>query len=280
MTSPLVSVIIPVYNTGQSAQALVKTLLSGTYPNLDLILVDDGSTDNSLAILKKLSSPKIRVVSQSNAGPSAARNAGLKAAKGKYICFIDSDDSVAPTYIKQLVGSISLPSTALAASPYLHRDLSAHQETPVGLHPPVQSARESRTTFILRLLLKGAPIYAVNNKIFHAQTIKSHQLRFDERLKFAEDTKFVLDYLKAQKGQIRFLSEPLYYYNFGTETSVVSTANANWANWQTSFASLQRWVGKTPSLQNHLLLRLIHLRWRLACLRSARALKIKQKAAQ
>ena len=245
MTSPLVSVIIPVYNTGQSAQALVKTLLSGTYPNLDLILVDDGSTDNSLAILKKL-----------------------------------SDDSVAPTYIKQLVGSISLPSTALAASPYLHRDLSAHQETPVGLHPPVQSARESRTTFILRLLLKGAPIYAVNNKIFHAQTIKSHQLRFDERLKFAEDTKFVLDYLKAQKGQIRFLSEPLYYYNFGTETSVVSTANANWANWQTSFASLQRWVGKTPSLQNHLLLRLIHLRWRLACLRSARALKIKQKAAQ
>ncbi len=268
MAIPLVSVIIPVYNTGTSAVRLAEKLLKGTYKNLDIILVDDGSTDNSLALLKKLKSPKVRIFSHSNTGPSGARNYGLTMTKGNYISFIDSDDSVAPNYIEALVSAISVPHVALVASPYLYHRLSDNTEQPVGINAPSQKCSESKTTFILKRFLHGDPIYAVNNKLFNADTIRKHHLKFDERLDFAEDTKFVLDYLAHQPGVVVFLDKPLYVYNFGTETSIVRDSNTNWAKWQVSFNNLKHWVGKHPTFKDRALLSLIHLRWRLACLRS------------
>lgn len=102
MSDPLVSVIIPTYNREKEISAAVESVLKQTYQNIELIVVDDGSTD---ATLKKLSKydDKIRVVCQDNAGPSAARNHGVSVSNGEIIAFLDSDDLYLPTKISRQV---------------------------------------------------------------------------------------------------------------------------------------------------------------------------------
>ena len=94
MTNPKVSVIIPVYNTGKYLESSVSSIQEQTLQDIEIIIIDDGSTDDSPAILKKLSESdaRIRLFVQSNQGQSAARNLGLDNAQGDYIYFMDSDD--------------------------------------------------------------------------------------------------------------------------------------------------------------------------------------------
>ena len=88
---PLVSVIIPNYNCAEFVDKAIESVLSQTYKNIEIIVVDDGSTDNSIEILSSYLS-EITLVSQSNSGVSSARNSGLVKASGEYVCFLDADD--------------------------------------------------------------------------------------------------------------------------------------------------------------------------------------------
>ncbi|MBQ7802627.1 glycosyltransferase [Candidatus Saccharibacteria bacterium] len=267
MASPLVSVVIPVFNTGASAKVLAEKFARDDYENLEILLIDDGSTDDSLKLLKALKDPKIKVFSKENGGPSSARNFGLEKSKGKYLFFIDSDDDADANFISKLVSEKEKKNVALVSSGYLYHRLSDDSKSLVSCKPFKKKKNESKKSFVLRALLSGR-LYAVNNKVFDAETIRKNNLRFDESLSFAEDTKFVLDYLSKAEGEILFVPEPLYIYNFGTETSIVSSANGIWENWEKSFKNVKAWVGKNPSLREKLLLRLLRLRWRVSCLRS------------
>ena len=97
--------VVPVYNTAQYLKACVESICAQTYQNLEIILVDDGSTDESGTLCDTLSQedPRIRVVHQANGGLSAARNAGVKAAGGEFIGFVDSDDLIFPQMYENLV---------------------------------------------------------------------------------------------------------------------------------------------------------------------------------
>ena len=92
--SSKISVIIPVYNTERYLPRCLDSVLSNTYDNLEVICINDGSTDNSINILDnyKVSDERVVVINQKNSGVSAARNAGINVATGEYIAFIDSDD--------------------------------------------------------------------------------------------------------------------------------------------------------------------------------------------
>ncbi len=98
---PLISVIIPVYNVAKVLERCVESVRAQVYPNLEIILIDDGSTDMSGAFCEVFAKKdrRIKVIHQSNQGLSAARNAGLKIAKGKWVTFVDSDDSIRPDMI-------------------------------------------------------------------------------------------------------------------------------------------------------------------------------------
>ncbi len=271
MNKPLISVVIPIYNTASSAIKLVNSLMNDQYNNLEIILIDDGSTDNSLGLLKPLASSKVHVFTKTNGGPSSARNFGIAKAKGDFLLFIDSDDEVAPDFISKLSSNMKDPSIALVSTGYLYHRLSDNSKKPVSATVFPKKKNESQKSYVLRALLAGR-MYAVNNKIFRASVVRDADLRFDESIKFAEDTKFVLDYLTAAEGEIKFIPEPLYIYNYGTETSVSSSPSKEWANWQKSFNYLKTWIGH-PSIKDRVLLALLHSRWRVACFRSAQRAK-------
>ena len=101
---PLISVIVPVYNVEQYLKKCLDSVISQTYTNLEIILVDDGSTDNSLSICREFEKldARVRVFSQNNRGPGSARNTGLNHAKGIYIAFVDSDDYLDKNIYKNL----------------------------------------------------------------------------------------------------------------------------------------------------------------------------------
>jgi len=105
VNAPLVSVIVPIYNTEKFLNQCVNSILAQTYKNIEVILVDDGSTDNSNHICNgyALLDSRIKVIKQQNKGAASARNAGLSVALGEYIAFIDSDDWVEDRYIDDLV---------------------------------------------------------------------------------------------------------------------------------------------------------------------------------
>ena len=156
-----------------------------------------------------------------------------------------------------------------------------------------RQAEESFKCYILRLLASDGRLYSSVNKLYRADIIKKSHLKFDETLNFAEDTKFVLDYLAAAEKisteptspitepdanpehsatkpalqsaiDICFVLEPLYIYNYGTSTSTVATSSLDWKNWQISFYNLQAWLGPHPSTSEKSQLTRVHHRWRIS----------------
>ena len=99
-----ISVIMPIYNAGKYLDRAIADVLSQTFTDFELICVDDGSTDNSTAIIESFKNKDSRVssVRQNNAGPSVARNKGLELVRGKYVIFLDADDMYEPTLLESL----------------------------------------------------------------------------------------------------------------------------------------------------------------------------------
>lgn len=271
--NPKISIIIPIYNTEKYLPHCLDSILKQTYENFELILIDDGSTDNSNKIADDYAKKdkRIKVVHQKNAGQSAARNKGLELATGDFISFIDSDDKIKPTFLEELL-AIFDNNTSLAVCGIHYKRLKQKSAEDVFINPfPSQKKSETKAGYILKLLALDGRLYSSVNKLYRADIAK--KCAFDKNLNFAEDTKFVLDYLKKSKGEIKFVLKPLYIYNFGTDSSTIKSSGVIWQNWQISYQNLKSWLGKNPTLQEKFWLRLVHLRWRISYVRSKRRAK-------
>lgn len=276
------SIIIPVWNTGKNATKLMKYLLE-QYDDLEIIAVDDGSTDDSLEKLEavrhsSLARGRVKVVHQKNAGASAARNAGIKLAKGEYLYFLDSDDGVKDGLLKKMVGELEQnPQAAVAVVGMEYRKLALGQVEDIYTSPRrAKREDESLAEYVLYLMLLDGRMYGVINKLFRADVIRKHNLEFEVGRTFAEDTNFVLDYLRYATGAPAFILEPLYIYNYGTDTSTVKKSATIWQNWQDSYDYLEKWVktvdGKI-SAKARGLLALTKLRWKISHFRANKRAK-------
>lgn len=146
---PLVSVIIPYYNSGNTIQETIDSVFNQSYPNFEIWIINDGSTDkNSIEKLKDFeNNPKINILHQDNAGPSVARNNAIKKSKGKYIVFLDSDNKIRKEYIQKAIDIFSTnQNIAIVYSDYnlfgeksgIHRSLPINSSALV-LHNPIDN---------------------------------------------------------------------------------------------------------------------------------------------
>ena len=251
MSQPLVSIVIPFYNTDpQQAETLVLSVLKQSYENLEIICINDGSTDNTPQLLEKFQKQdkRINLINQKNSGSAAgARNSGLQKATGEYVMFVDSDDEVDPKFVEKMLNKIQKESSDLVACGFKYHRLA--NESSVDIFTNKVATRNHNEDFLpytIRLLGNDGRLYSVVNKIFRTDLIKKNQLKFDTSLDFGEDLIFVLNYLKHSE-RIAFVYEALYLYNYGTATSTVSKSSLKPENWQKNWRFLTNWfLPKNP----------------------------------
>ena len=187
--TPLVSVIVPVYNAAQTLERCVEGILAQSFSDFELILVDDGSTDASGAICAAYSDADSRVVvvSQPNKGVSAARNAGLDRARGRYVAFCDSDDTVKDYWLSSMVAVAEKAGMIVCGYNILRPGEHEWTQETLG-HTEIFTDDD----VLLETLLGKRLFQFIWNKLFKMSLIRESGLRFDESFTIFEDEYFVL----------------------------------------------------------------------------------------
>lgn len=208
----LISIIVPVYNAERTLHRCVTSLVEQSYPNIEILLVNDGSKDASLEMCRgyEQQDSRIRVIDKPNGGVSSARNAGLDVARGEYIMFCDSDDWVSPLWCEHMVRNhipqnLTVCEIAWGGPDAEAKDQQLSEET------IVERNRFLQFSFVM------CPPW---NKLFERNAIQKSDLRFSGDLRLGEDLIFVMEYLCNVQGQVRILPQRLYYYDTSTEGSL------------------------------------------------------------
>lgn len=207
---PLVSLIVPVYNAEESLPACLDSVLLQSYQDIQLILINDGSKDNSLKILKQYADrdPRIILIDQPNAGPGAARNAGLRAATGAYLQFIDSDDTLPPGAIQALVTAMEGQDLVIG-----HFELNIGDKwSDRGLIK--EECAMERREFLDRLIKWPGSYYysSLCNKMYARAIVEQAGLRFDESFIWGEDCLFNMRYYRSVQ-RVRCIPDVVYRYH-------------------------------------------------------------------
>lgn len=248
----VISVIVPVYNAQNTLKRCVDSLLKQTFKDFEIILVDDGSVDNSLNICYSFVALDIRVkvFAQKNAGVSAARNLGIIKSLGKYICFVDSDDSVECNYLFCLLESF-VCDRSIVIQGFQRITLNSKY-----LHPTIFESGEIKKENFIFLFSKysitsfGFPF----SKLFIKQIITENHIQFANDIHFSEDLIFVLEYLNYI-DTVSFTNDTnyLYYTNSGSLSNKISDYKSEY-NGLILFLEKMSFLAKTHALDLECLL--------------------------
>lgn len=204
----LVSVIVPVYNVEKYLKKCVNSIINQTYKSLEIILVDDGSPDRSGALCDRLAEKdsRIRVIHKANGGVSTARNAGIEAATGEYICFVDSDDWLPENAIWDMV---SLAEKEKA-------DFVMGSAIQVGVTRALEIQLCQKESFTKpqcdKLMGYECMLRSPWAKLFSRKIVQDNHLRFAEGMAYGEDRAFVWSYL-CYCNRFSITSSVVYYYS-------------------------------------------------------------------
>lgn len=236
MTDNLISVIVPVYNVEKYLNECIESIVGQSYKNLEIILVDDGATDNSGVICDewKEKDNRINVVHKKNAGLGFARNSGLEVATGDYVMFIDSDDYIASDMIERLY-DVAVKTNSDTVYCGLTRVFTDGSKTPVPAAYNNQSFEGEEIIDKVLLEMVGskpeesedAILYmSVWHAVYSMEIIKRYNIRFpSERQIMSEDIMFHIDYLRHAK-KVTYIKDPLYFYRVNPKSlSQVYDAN-------------------------------------------------------
>lgn len=235
MNQPLVSIILPVYNAQNHLARCVGSICAQTYRNIEIIILNDGSKDQSLPVCEEFrqKDPRILLVDKANSGVSDTRNLGLKLASGKYVEFVDSDDYLDPDFTERLVSAAEENEADFVIAPY-------KMVIPAGASKPEQvldkiqdelgvmsvarppEVREygflpagvyDKDTFALRLMDKPASYFysVLWNKLYRRDILTSNDIQFVSEMRWAEDLVFNLRYIQYAERFVA-IDKPGYYY--------------------------------------------------------------------
>lgn len=211
MEFPLVSIIVPMYNTAGCIARCVKSICAQTYKSIEILLLNDGSTDDTLAVCRALaaSDHRIALVDKTNTGAADTRNQGIALAHGKYIQFVDSDDYLAPGATATLIERAEHAGADMVIAHYYRVD--GGQTTRHGFlkRRDVMDQRE----FARELMDEPASFYygVLWNKLYRTALIRDNGVLCREELNWSEDFLFNLEYIRYAH---RFcaVDTPVYYY--------------------------------------------------------------------
>lgn len=210
----LVSIIVPVYNAEDMLPRCLNAILTQTFTHFELVLVDDGSTDQSLDVCKefKKKDHRIRIMTQENSGPSAARNKGMEHAKGRFVTFIDADDYVDPEFLESFFLLEKNPIQSVVIQGYHRTFFDDRTEANIPMLKKYDSSEFSELFQDLILIRKYPFIWC---KMFCMDTIRKQNLQFDKEIKFGEDLIFFLNYVKFANA-IFTINKSCYHYIYAS----------------------------------------------------------------
>lgn len=223
--NPKFSVVIPVYNVGQYIIHCMESVIDQTLKDIEIICINDGSTDQSLAIVEKYreTDHRIMIIDKKNGGLASARNAGLKAVRGEYVLFVDSDDYLESNTCDRLYmefmqtnadivvfGAAAFPSYTAADNAWLNSRLNVN-------------TRYYHHNTIKALFSEEPSVPFVWNKCYRRMFLEENNFLFDEELLYGEDTPFLFYTFPAAK-EISFIADKLYNYRCVSEGSLMARA--------------------------------------------------------
>jgi glycosyltransferase involved in cell wall biosynthesis len=217
----LISIIIPIYNSEKFLAKCLDSVINQSYSNIEIICIDNNSTDNSFNILQDWAKKdsRIKVLSCEIKGAAATRNIGLEFALGKYLAFVDADDYVTNSYIEDMLKPMVNNNLALVVSRFYqisenYVNLNANTQPELDIF--LSKNPTNKEIADIGIYLNNFPLMwnAVWVKMFDMSIIKQNNLRFSEHLKLTEDNIFMLEYLILCKDYGRFLiiDKNNYYY--------------------------------------------------------------------
>lgn len=214
----LVSIIIPVYNGEKTIRRCLESVINQTYKNIEIIVVNDGSTDKTLQICEEYASEddRILIINKDNEGPSKARNLALDKATGSFVMFADCDDYVEENWCRELYDAITKNKATLALCTYY--EISDKEKRRCR---DAYSKLYSKFAYSIEISHNPISYYhgVLWNKIYRNTVIRRKGIRFEEDLHFGEDFAFNLKYLE-KCGKIVSIDKPLYNYVSSTTDSL------------------------------------------------------------
>lgn len=244
-----VSIIMPVYNEEKTILNAVNSILEQTFRDFELIVVNDGSTDNTLQLLNNVKDERLVIVNKENGGVSTARNSGLHVAIGNYILFVDADDSVSIDVVEELINHAnkSKDRRLIIFQSLIHYPKKVREKNPFK-----QYQGKHKTNDLIGELIENEILNSPWGKLFLHEPIKENSIRFNEDLLIAEDLVFNVDYLRYS-DYIEFVNVGYYHYFPGIEGSLTSSlSREKYESLKLSTRILSEFIYSTFNLRNEI----------------------------
>jgi len=203
MKSSLVSIIVPFYNAENYIKKTIGSVLAQTYQQFEIIIINDGSTDNGYSIIKTIMDDRIHLVEQENQGVSFSRNKGIAMSKGEFIVFLDSDDILHPNFLERRISTLKKSTAVACASNVVLVDGKGNK-----IEEDKKHFAANKSSQILEF--KDGIVTCPSSYLFKTEFLKKYKITFNKNLQSSADKYFLLEVLK--QGEIELINEsPMYY---------------------------------------------------------------------
>lgn len=218
--NPLISIIVPTYNVEKYIRTCIESILAQTYRNVEVIIVNDGSTDQSLAVISDLicSHHNVKVINQKNQGLSVARNTGIDVATGKYITFVDADDKIMPGFVSSLYQIADKTGADIVRGSFRDFNGNIPKDWAPDFNVPTNCG-----TIVLDQFLSSNISFVVWSSIYRLDFINSNHIRFTPGILLEDGDFTTRAYMLAKL--VATSPEPNYAYRI-RQGSILTTNNA------------------------------------------------------
>lgn len=228
---PSVSIIIPCYNSESFIKNCLESLLSQEYTDFEVLLVNDGSTDSTGTIIDEYSKRdcRFKAIHKQNGGVSSARNAGLNAARGEWICFVDSDDILKPDALNVMLASAGEDCDITFAGFEIYKNNRLSNTIPC-----LRTSQMNKLDFAKELFTPSDYYYQgfICSKIYKREIIEKYHIRFDEKIIYNEDRLFTLSYIAHIKKGF-YTTQPVYEYYINGNNAMSSIKGPSYWKFET-----------------------------------------------